>query len=212
MGNLIDLEGLQFGRWTVLEYAGHERGVMWRCECTCGTVKNIRSDHLRYGRSTSCGCFRTEITAKETGIKIQKHGMRNTRLYHIWQRMKQRCSPSCPKHEIHNYYDKGIRVCLEWENSFEKFMQWALDNGYTDNLSIDRIDGEKGYEPTNCRWATAKEQINNRSNTYLIEYRGETRALTDWAEMLHISSSTLSNRLRRGMSVEEAFERPIKKK
>ena len=212
MGKMIDLTGQRFGRWTVLEYVGYEKGVMWRCKCDCGTERNVRSDHLRYGKTISCGCFRAEVTAKETGKKIQKHGMWNTRLYHIWQRMKQRCSPSCPKHEIHNYYDKGIRVCAEWESGFELFMNWALCNGYKENLSIDRIDGNKNYEPSNCRWATAREQTNNRRNSYFVEYKGKTKALTDWADVLKIAPSTLSNRLRRGMSVEDAFERPVKKK
>lgn len=212
MGKMIDLTGQRFGRWTVIKYAGYKNGVMWRCKCDCGSEKDIRSDHLRYGKSTSCGCFKAEVTAKENGKKIEKHGMWNTRLYHIWQRMKQRCSPSCPKHEIHNYYNKGIRVCSEWEHSFDVFMKWALENGYSESLSIDRIDGTKNYEPGNCRWATAKEQTNNRWNTYMITYNGQTKALTDWAELLGIKANTLSTRIKRGMSVEEAFTKPVNKK
>lgn len=207
MPKRMDLTGRQFGRWTVLEYAGYSNGVMWLCQCECGKRKEIRSDRLRYGRSTSCGCYRTEVTLKETIKKNTKHGMYNTRLYHIWQGMKQRCSRTCPEHEYNNYYGRGIRVCLEWENDFETFMKWAIDNGYGEGLTIDRIDVNGNYEPKNCQWASPIEQARNKRNTLMIKYRGEERSLPEWAEILGVNYSTLGARLRRGMSVEEAFNK-----
>lgn len=212
MGKFIDLTGQRFGRWTVLEYAGYDNGVKWKCRCECGRVKIVRSDHLRYGKSTSCGCFKGEVTAKETAQKIRKHGMWNTRLYHIWQRMKQRCSPSCPKHEKKRYYERGIRVCEEWEKDFEKFKEWALQNGYADNLSIDRINNDGNYCPENCRWETNKNQSNNRSVTKYIEYNGEVRPMAIWSELMGIPYSTLQKRLIRGWTVEKALTMPVQKK
>lgn len=206
MGRFIDLTGQRFGRWTVLRYAGSHNGAFWECRCDCGKIKNVRSDRLRNGRSTSCGCFRAEVTAKATG-RITKHGKHNTRIYHIWQRMKQRCSSSCPKHEIELYYGRGIRVCPEWENDFEAFYRWAMAHGYRDDLSIDRIDSNGNYCPDNCRWATAKEQVNNRRNTIFVEYEGQRMALSDVAIKTGLPYSTLKSRLARGKTLEDIINK-----
>jgi hypothetical protein len=203
MGKRIDLTGQRFGRWQVLEIVGYKKGVYWLCRCDCGNVKEVRSDRLRDGRSTSCGCFKNEVTAKETGAKIRKHGKWNTRIYHIWQHMKQRCSPSCPKHEIALYYERGIKVCDEWLDNFEAFYEWSIAHGYQDELSIDRIDPNGDYCPDNCRWATAREQTNNRRNTRYIEYEGQRMTLSDVAMKTGIPYSTLSTGLARGRTLEQ---------
>lgn len=207
MSKPIDLVGMKFGRWTVLEYAEYKNGVMWLCRCTCGTEKKVRSDHLRYGKSTSCGCYRNEVTTKETARKNEKHGMYNTRLYRIWRGMKQRCSDKCPIRSAKSYYAKGIRVCDEWKNDFRVFAKWAIENVYEENKSIDRINVDGNYEPSNCRWATAVEQARNKSDTLVVEYNGERRPLREWAEVLGINYSTLATRLRRGKSPEEVLKK-----
>lgn len=125
-------------------------------------------------------------------------------LYAVWQTMKQRCSN--PKSRGYKWYGaKGIKVCEEWQSA-ENFYKWAIQNGYTIGLTIDRIDPAGDCEPNNCRWITMSEQQSNRSTTHFIEYQGERHTLTEWSKLLHIPRSTLSNRLNMlGWSVEKAL-------
>jgi hypothetical protein len=129
------------------------------------------------------------------------HGMSHSRLHHIWNGMKQRCSN--PKAVGYKYYGaKGVSVCEEWQD-FNGFCAWAVANGYADNLTIERKDSDGNYEPANCRWATNKEQQNNTSYNRLITHNGETHNVTQWAEKLDIPRNVLYNRLRRGWSIEQ---------
>lgn len=147
-------------------------------------------------------------------MKRQKHGMSNSRLYRIWKNMKSRCH--CPNASKYNLYGgKGIKVCNEWENSFKCFYEWAMDNGYRDNLTIDRINPDKNYEPNNCRWATYKEQNSHLSGKagkifteVLIEYNGEKNNLTEWGNKLGINPKTLHARYERGWSIERMLKTP----
>lgn len=128
------------------------------------------------------------------------HDMSHSRLYHIWNGMKQRCSN--PKSVSYQYYGaKGISVCDAWEN-FVEFYEWAIASGYADNLTIDRLNSNGNYEPSNCRWTTNKEQQNNTSYCRLITYGGKTLNITQWAELLNIPRNVLYNRLRRGWDIE----------
>jgi hypothetical protein len=132
------------------------------------------------------------------------HGMSNTRLYGIWSGMKTRCNGTA-KGCIKNYYDRGITYCSEWE-TFEPFRDWALSHGYNDNLTIDRIDNDRGYSPDNCRWITRVEQQSNTRQNRYIEYNGEIHTLTQWSKILGIKANTLKSRLDLyGWSVDEAF-------
>lgn len=133
----------------------------------------------------------------------RKHGGKGTRLYRIWKAMRSRCNNQNTA-AFPNYGGRGISVCDEWD-SFVKFREWALQNGYTDELSIDRKDNDKGYSPENCRWATRKEQNNNQRSNRLIEFRGELKTLTEWASIMGLSFSCVDDRLRRGWSVEKAL-------
>lgn len=138
------------------------------------------------------------------------HGMSRTRLYHIWNSMKQRCvNPNAISYKY--YGEKGIEVCKEWQ-SFETFRSWALANGYADNLSLDRIDGNGNYEPSNCRWATNKEQQNHTSYNRLYTYKGETLSIMQWAEKMGIHPNMLYKRLSRGWDIEKAITTKSKMK
>lgn len=147
--------------------------------------------------------------AKDNNPKY-KHGCTNTRLFHIWQHMKARCNYPANK-SYRNYGGRGIIVCTEW-NDFLPFQEWALNNGYSDSLTIDRIDNSKGYCPENCRWVNYYVQNNNRRYNHLIEYKGEIKTLAQWAVTTGLPATTLYNRLEvLGWSVERALKTKTKK-
>ena len=134
---------------------------------------------------------------------VVTHNMSYSRLYRIHNLMKNRCSN--PKHTHYkNYGGRGIKVCDEWMK-FETFMEWALSNGYKDNLELDRIDNDKNYEPNNCQWITHKENNNKRGNNRIIELNGQAKTLSEWAEIYNISSNTIWSRLERGWETERAI-------
>ena len=155
MGKFIDLTNKKFGKLTVIELKGKDtyKHNLWLCKCECGKETIVRGDHLKGNRVTSCGC-----QVKRNHVL---HGKYKTRLYKIWENMKQRCyNPKSSRYK--DWGGRGIKICDEWLENFMNFYNWAIDNGYADNLSIDRIDNDKNYEPSNCRWATVKEQANNK--------------------------------------------------
>ena len=163
MSGLIDLSGQRFGRLTVIERAedyvspGGKHNTRWCCTCDCGNTTLVCGWQLRTGDTKSCGCIHSEQVTSRNLI----HGKRNTRLYEIWRGMKARCGN--PQNSHFKYYGaRGIAVCEEWLHNFQSFYDWAMSHGYKDNLTIDRIDNDKGYSPENCRWVTNLEQQRNK--------------------------------------------------
>ena len=139
------------------------------------------------------------------------HGKRHTRLYSIWTDMKTRCNN--PKRDKYARYGaRGITVCEEWLNNFQAFYDWAMANGYADNLTIDRKDNDKGYSPENCRWITMKEQASNKSTNHLITHDGQTCTIAEWARKTGISREVLKDRIcRYGWDSDRALTTPVRK-
>lgn len=186
---------------TVVSFVEDQRpGTHWLCKCDCGNEKVIKGQSLRDGYTKSCGCFDRETK----GDRSKTHGMSRSRLYAIWMNMHRRCEYE--KNGGYSYCGaKGISVCEEWK-TFIAFRDWALSNGYTDELTIDRIDNSIGYMPSNCRWVSMKVQENNRTNCHYLTYKGETHTITEWAEITGINKNTLSARVNRlGWLVERAL-------
>lgn len=175
------------------------------CKCDCGNTKMINGYSLRKGITKSCGCIRKDCGART-------HGKTGTKLYNTWICMRNRCNYDRDK-EYKDYGGRGIKVCKEWDESFDNFCAWAMENGYKEGLSIDRIDVNGNYEPSNCKWATRYEQDRNKRNNVMLTYNGETRCLTDWAEYLGINKRTLENRVKTlGWSAEKALSTPVDKR
>ncbi len=212
-----DLTGKQFDDLTVIGYS-HKKKTnngykhYWKCKCVCGKEVIRRSDGLKRKGHKSCGCYREKFLKEffEQHNPNKTHGLSKTRLYKIYNKMKERCYyEKYP--EFHLYGGRGIKVCDEWLEDFTNFYNWAMENGYKENLSIDRIDPNKNYEPSNCRWADIITQANNKRNNVYLTYKGETHTMPEWARILNLPYSTLANRRRKGKSVEEILN-PIKKR
>lgn len=158
---LLDLTGRQFGKLTAVKRVGSKNNIpLWECKCECGNTCFVTSKLLRSGGTTSCGCYRKENSRKMLSEIVTTHGKSRTRIYTIWRSMLSRCSN--PANKAYSYYGgKGITVCKEW-STFDNFYQWAMQNGYADTLTIDRINGDGNYQPDNCRWVTRAEQNKNR--------------------------------------------------
>lgn len=189
--------GEKYGRLTVLDNTQGCYKIL--CKCDCGVIKTYQSGNLKSGATRSCGCL------KNLGNNL-KHGDRHTRLYKIWKAMRERCNTkSCSAYK--NYGARGIKVCSEW-NDYLTFKEWALSSGYTDELTIDRINVNDNYEPSNCRWATYKNQANNTRHNHFVTFNNETKTISEWADILGVKPHLILNRIRRGWSVEDALFLP----
>lgn len=194
-----NLEGKRFGRLVAIEMAGYtekDKKILWKCRCDCGNEKIVRARGLTSGHTRSCGCLASEYIKE----KLTTHGKCHTRLHNIWKSMIERCTRKT--HEAyHNYGGRGITICDEWKK-FEPFYEWGIANGYDDKLTLDRIDVNGNYEPSNCKWSTYKEQGNNRRTNTLMTFNGETKTQSMWADETGISYDVISHRLKRGWSVQ----------
>ena len=178
--NFQDLTGKKFGYLTVIsrDQNPNNKRVKWLCVCNCNKLTIVSTNDLKSGHTSSCGCKKFESHNK-------KHGMTRTRIHTTWQSMKSRCYDK-NNHSFSHYGGRGITMCDEWKNSFDSFYSWAISNGYTDELTIDRIDNNKGYAPDNCRWISMTEQNNNRRNNVILEHNGEKDSLANWCKKLNL--------------------------
>lgn len=199
--NVIDITGERYGNLVAVCRTQNKTkggGYKWLFRCDCGNEKEIPSNSVRSGLVKSCGCM------------VRKHGdtdgHKKSRLYVIWVNMHQRCKNK-NNPEFKYWGGKGITVCEEWQE-YAAFKKWAIENGYKNDLSIDRIDGNKGYTPDNCRWATALQQNRNQSSNHFITLDGKTKTLSEWIEISPITVSTYHKRKRKGMTDRDALFTP----
>lgn len=203
---VADMIGKAFGYLTVLQREGSYRtGAAWRCRCTCGAEVVVAGMKLRQGRTKAC------CVSGHRWQKSQPPGL--TVVYKLehrsWRHMWWRCTSKDPKH-VRNYSARGITICDRWK-SFKNFLE-DMGKKPTSKHSIDRHPNNDGnYEPTNCRWATAKQQSENRRTTLYVEYRGERMRLTDVVSTLGIATSNIRTRIRLGWSLEDALTIPVKR-
>ena len=206
----IDISGKRFGKYTVLKYVGNNKHGMalWECRCDCGNIRTVVGSSLRKGVTVSCGCYHKEEVSK----RKTTHGMSNTRIRTIWNHMIQRCTN--PNNTAYKYYgQRGISVCNEWINDFQTFYKWSVENGYENGLTIDRIDTNKGYDPSNCRWVSRKVQQNNTNAVHNFTINGETKSLAEWCRIYNQHHETVRIRvLKRGWDIEKALTTPPLKK
>lgn len=205
MALIKDLVGQQFGRLTVIRLDGKTSNgnAKWLCRCDCGNLKSVGSYALRSGNTQSCGCIQQE----QRTLGPKTHGESKASLYKLWGGMRVRCNERfAEKYPI--YSGRGIKVCDEW-SKYEAFRDWALSHGYHEGLTIDRIDVNGDYEPTNCRFITLKEQQNNRRNNHLLTFRGKTQTMSQWADEVGLKYKCLEHRINRGWSVDDALTVPM---
>ena len=215
-------KGEKFGRLTVLELDHVEqknitRGKyktirtfeFYRFQCDCGNICVKEKNSVKSGNTRSCGCLSKEYNESEAHKKENlKHNLRYTRIYKIWLGIKNRCFN--PKnYSYKNYSARGIKVCDEWKNNPKLFCNWAINNGYNDELTIDRIDVNDDYKPSNCRWITKSEQTKNKRNTIYLTYKNETKTLIEWSKEKKLNLKTLQSRTQRGWTPEKILETPI---
>lgn len=202
MGNIrntkpfkVDLTGRRYGRLVVVEYAGKresggQQKTLWLCKCDCGKTKIVLGGGLNSGHTTSCGCYHNE----KFGDVNRKHNMANkNKLYRVWKGIKERClNPNNKSYK--NYGGRGISVCDEWVNDFKAFYDWSISNGYREqetsyglnSMTIDRIDNNGDYSPSNCKWSTAIEQANNKRNNRIVKINGVVDTVANFSRKLNI--------------------------
>lgn len=203
--NINDLTGKKFGKLLVLQRAQSNTksgNAKWICQCDCGNTTVAIGSKLKNGHTKSCGCNRISNNAK---------GHSKDRLYRIWYRMKRRCYREDDEH--YKWYGaRGIRICDDWLNDFLAFRNWALNNGYTDKLSIDRINVNGNYEPSNCRWVSQKTQCNNQTKNRYVVFQNAKYTVSQFADLLNYDYFTVINRLKLGWTPEQIAQTPEKER
>lgn len=194
--------GNKYNRLTILDTLDVNGIAAYKCLCDCGVIKNIGASQVKYGHSKSCGCYQKEVVSARHKV----HGYSDTREGNIYLGMIQRCYDPKVK-SYHRYGGRGITVCDRWRESVINFVA-DMGNAPDSKHSLDRINNDGNYEPSNCRWATMKEQHRNKRNNRFLTHAGETLVIQDWAIRIGIDHTTLVNRLQRGWTVEKSVTTP----
>ena len=199
----IDLQNKIIGRLFVVKNVGKDKhgGYVWECKCECGVIKNIKSKSLTSG-TKSCGCLQREAVSFNNKIVFSKHKLNNHPIYSLWSNMKTRCNN--PKGSCYeNYGGRGISICDEWNSDFLSFYNWAINNGWSSGLKIDRIDNNGNYEPNNCRFITNKENCNNKSNNVCLYINGERKTATQISEEMNMEYNSVRRRIKKNKFIIE---------
>lgn len=204
------MAGGRFGRLTVLEFSHSKNGKHWRCRCDCGGEITTSTSRLNSGKARSCGCLLEESRKKNLRPGSNKtHGMSRHPLDNVFDNMIKRCyRPGYRRYE--NYGGRGIGICDEWMSSRAAFYIWALDHGYQPGLTIDRIDVDGDYEPSNCRFVDSVTQMNNTTRNRNLTWKGKTQTVAQWAREIGVRGQALQHRVTRGWSVERIFTQPYR--
>lgn len=210
IGKFIDMTGQTVGRLKVIRRADdyvrpNYRAAQWECICSCPNQTRVivRGTQLRNGHTNSCGCYHADVVSLVNTSHGDTTENGDKRLYSIWAHMLDRCeNPNAVGFE--DYGGRGIRVCSEWHD-YAVFKAWALNNGYADTLSIDRVKVNGNYEPENCRWANFEQQANNTRRNRMLTLNGVTHTMAEWSRILGIPYNRINTRIHRGWSVERAL-------
>lgn len=188
--------GQQYNRLTIVKAnSSRKNGRLYSlCKCTCGTVKEVLNQNITGQHTFSCGCWNRERASER--MKNKRPYSTKTRLYGIWKNIRRRTRND----NVHGkgYFDRGIRLCQEWHD-YAVFREWALNNGYDDVLTLDRIDNDGNYCPENCRWTDQKTQCNNKRNNHFVTFKGKTLTMAQWAEELNVSYNAIKYRVKKGL-------------
>lgn len=215
-----DIRGEIFGRLTVQEHSGKDKrgNALWLCLCQCGNKVVRRGTELTRHRIPSCGCFAKELGQRRHNASLErkkfeppkidlriKHGLTNSRVYTIWCAMKNRCLNK--KGQDYAYYGgRGITIDERWYD----FLNFLEDMGHpADGMTLERINNDDSYSPTNCRWATRKEQCYNQRSNVVLSYENKNLTIGQWADLYGMKYMTLYSRIDRGMPIEIALTRPL---
>jgi hypothetical protein len=184
--------GERFGMLVIVDRVRLGRKLLVRCKCDCGNTKDFELWYVETGKRASCGCI------------FKRHGMFGTPEYKAWQSMRSRCNAPGTR-QYKNYGGRGIRVCESWSQSFDNFYR-DMGNRPSDGHSLDRIDVNGNYEPSNCRWADSITQANNKRDTRYLTLNGETHSIAEWSRIIGVKQASISSRLFRGYSIEDALK------
>jgi hypothetical protein len=201
---IINIKNQKFNHLTAISFVKTIDGdAIWlfECDCKAKTRKEIKANNVKYGNIKSCGCLLTNFN------KINKttHNLKNHRLYKIWRAMKSRCH-NLKNPGYKNYGGRGIYVNKNWRFNFKIFYDWAINNGYQDNLQINRIDNNQSYLPENCNWVSPRDNSNNRRNNRYILFNNKKQTLQQWLRDLNISRNQFYYRIKKGKSEEEILQ------
>ena len=182
LGYYVDIAGQRFGKLVAIRPTDKRdkwSNVLWECQCDCGNIYYTPASGLRKGNTKSCGCSRRVPRPNR-----KKTDYCGTRIYRVWANMKTRCLNSNQTYRYSRYGGRGITICDEWME-FKPFLEWALSSGYSEELTLDRVNNDDGYNPDNCRWVPMSVQNKNRSSTHWVTINGETKCVKDWKKELH---------------------------